>query len=107
MSLRVSRWSLLTRFGVLSVVALAVLAVALGHVLKRQIEARALSGAEDVAELVARAGVQPNLTMADLRDGMTPQRIAVFDRQMRAGVLRQTRDPAHQDLRLPPADDLV
>ena len=91
MSLRVSRWSLLTRFGVLSVVALAVLAVALGHVLKRQIEARALSGAEDVAELVARAGVQPNLTMADVRDGMTPQRIAVFDRQMRAGVLGQTR----------------
>ena len=91
MNLRLSRWSLLTRFGVLSVVALAVLAVALGHVLKRQIEARALSGAEDVAELVAGAGVQPNLTMADVRNGMTPQRIAEFDRRMRAGVLGDTR----------------
>ena len=74
MNLRVSRWSLLTRFGVMSVLALAVLAVALGHVLKRQIEARALSGAEAIAVLVAEAGVQPNLTTADVRDGMTPGR---------------------------------
>ena len=91
MKLGLSRWSLLTRFGVLSVVALTVLAVALGHVLKRQIEARALAGAEEVAELVAAAGVQPNLTMADVRNGMTPQRIAEFDRRMRAGVLGDTR----------------
>src|SRR3954470_2882382 len=91
MNLRMSHWSLLTRFGVLSVVALTVLAVSLGHVLKRQIEARALSGAEEVAELVARAGVQPNLTMADVRNGMTPQRIADFDRRMRAGVMGDGR----------------
>ena len=91
MNLRVSRWSLLTRFGVMSVLALAVLAVALGHVLKRQIEARALSGAEAIAVLVAEAGVQPNLTTADVRDGMTPERIAEFDGLMRAGVLGDKR----------------
>ena len=35
--------------------------------------------------------MQPNLTTADVRDGMTPQRIAEFDRRMRAGVLGDTR----------------
>src|SRR6188472_144881 len=91
MSLRTSRWSLLTRFGVMSVFALALLAAALGHVLKRQIEARALKGAEQFAMLVARAGVQPNLTPADLRDGMTPQRIAEFDRKLQVSVFGDGR----------------
>ncbi len=86
MSLRTSRWSLLTRFGVMSVVALALLAVALAHVLKRQIEARALSSAEEVAVLVARAGVQPNLTPADVRDGMTAQRVEEFDQRLQVSV---------------------
>ena len=86
MSLRTTRWSLLTRFGVMSFLALAVLAVALAHVLKGQIEARALSSAEEVAVLVARAGVQPNLTRDDLHHGMTPQRVEELDRRLEVSV---------------------
>ena len=69
MSLRVSRWSLLARFGVMSIVALGILAGALALVLKGQIEARALTGAEEVGVLIARAGVQPNLTPSDCVTG--------------------------------------
>jgi diguanylate cyclase (GGDEF)-like protein len=90
MSLRISRWSLLTRFGVMSVVALAVLAVALAHVLKRQIEARAVAGAEEVGILIARAGVQPNLTPADIRDGMSPERIDELDQRLAVSVFKDT-----------------
>ena len=90
MSLRVSRWSLLARFGVMSVVALGILAGALAHVLKGQIEARALAGAEAVGVLIARAGVQPNLTPSDVRDGMSPQRIDELDRRLQASVLGDT-----------------
>jgi diguanylate cyclase (GGDEF)-like protein len=90
MSFRVSRWSLLTRFGVMSVVALAVLAVALAHVLKRQIEARAVAGAEEVGILIARAGVQPNLTPADVREGMSPERIDELDQRLAVSVFRDT-----------------
>jgi diguanylate cyclase (GGDEF)-like protein len=90
MALRVSRWSLLTRFGVMSVVALAVIAVALGQVLRRQIESRALTSAEEVGVLIARAGVQPNLTPADIRVGMTRERIDELDRRLAVSVFRDT-----------------
>ena len=70
----------------MSFLALAILAVALAHVLKGQIEARALSSAEEVAVLVARAGVQPNLTRDDLRHGMTPQRVEELDRRLQVSV---------------------
>jgi diguanylate cyclase (GGDEF)-like protein len=81
-----SRWSLLARFGVMSVVALVILAAALAQVLKRQIEGRALSGAEEVAVVVARAAVQPNLTPSDVRDGMSQARIEELDRSLQVGV---------------------
>ncbi|HEX6025329.1 MAG TPA: EAL domain-containing protein [Solirubrobacter sp.] len=74
----------------MSVVALAVLAVALAHVLKRQIEARAVKGAEEVGILIARAAVQPNLTPADIRDGMSPERIDELDEQLAGTVFRDT-----------------
>ena len=75
MARRLSRLSLLTRFGVLSVVMLALLAVVLGHVSKREIEARAVTAAEETAVLVARAGVQPNLKQEDLHGTMRAERI--------------------------------
>jgi diguanylate cyclase (GGDEF)-like protein len=83
---RISRWSLLTRFGVLSVLALVILAAALAHVLKRQFETRALSSAEEVAVLVAGAAVQPNLRPSDLHEGMSLARIEELDRSLKVGV---------------------
>jgi diguanylate cyclase (GGDEF)-like protein len=86
--LRTSRWSLLTRFGVMSAAALAVLALLLGLLLKRQIESRARAGAEEAAVLIARAGVQTNVTEDDLRQGFTPQRLDELDRRLQVGVFR-------------------
>jgi diguanylate cyclase (GGDEF)-like protein len=82
--------SLLTRFGVISVVTLALLAGALGHVITREIEARAVTAAQDTAVLVARAGVQPNLRPADLQGPMSPERIAELDRRLQVGVFADT-----------------
>src|SRR3954470_22769000 len=90
MSLRLSRLSLLARFGVLSIAALALLAGVLGFMLKRQIEARAMSEAEEVAVLIARAGVQPNLTPIDLRGELSSERLAQLDRRMQVGVFADT-----------------
>jgi diguanylate cyclase (GGDEF)-like protein len=90
MSLRLSRLSLLARFGVLSIAALALLAGVLGLVLKRQIEARAMREAEEVAVLIARAGVQPNLTPADLRGELSSARLAELDRRLQVGVFADT-----------------
>src|SRR4051812_2626297 len=90
MSLKLSRWSLLTRFGVLSIAALALLAGVLGLVLKRQIESRTMSEAEEVAVLIARAAVQPNLTPVDLHGKLSPERLAELDRRLQVGVFAET-----------------
>src|SRR5689334_15886944 len=90
MARRLSRLSLLTRFGVLSVVMLAALAAVLGHVSKREIEARAITAAEETAVLVARAGVQPNLKLDDLHATMSADRIAELDRRLQVGVFADT-----------------
>src|SRR4051794_41580837 len=103
MSLRLSRMSLLARFGVLSIVALSLLAGVLGFVLKRQIEARAMSEAEEVAVLIARAGVQPNLTPADLRGGLSSERLAQLDRRPQARGFSHTGAPRGQNFKPTPA----
>ena len=90
MSLKLSRLSLLTRFGVLSIAAFALLAGVLGFVLKHQIEVRAMREAEEVAVLIARAGVQPNLTPADLRGKLSSERLATLDRRLQVGVFADT-----------------
>ena len=90
MSSRLTRMSLLARFGVLSVVMLVLLAAALGFVFKRQIEARAKSEAEEVAVLVARAAVQPNLTPRDLQGVMSPERLRELDRRLQTSVFADT-----------------
>jgi len=84
---RISRWSLLTRFGVLSVLALALLAAVLAHVLKRQIETRAMRASEATAVVIASAAVQPNLRPQDLSEGMSARRIEELDRALKVGVL--------------------
>ena len=90
MSLQLSRMSLLTRFGVLSVAMLVLLAAALSFVFKHQIEARAKSEAEEIAVLVARAAVQPNLTPADLHGTLRPERLRELDQRLQTDVFADT-----------------
>ena len=60
------RLSLLGKFSVLSLVAMVLLAVSIGVVLRDRIEARALRKAEDVTRVANRLAIAPNLTRADL-----------------------------------------
>ncbi len=90
MSLKLSRMSLLARFGVLSVAMLVLLAAALGFVFKQQIEARAKSEAEEIAVLVARAAVQPNLRPADLHGTLRPERLQELDQHLQTEVFADT-----------------
>ena len=90
MSLKLSRMSLLARFGVLSVAMLVLLAAALSFVFKHQIEARAKSEAEEIAVLVARAAVQPNLTPADLHGTLSPERLRELDQRLQTDVFTDT-----------------
>ena len=46
--------------------------------------------AEEVAVLIARAGVQPNLTPVDLRGKLSATRVAELDRRLQIGVFADT-----------------
>jgi diguanylate cyclase (GGDEF)-like protein len=74
--------SLVTRFALMTVAALAVLGVVLAQLLHGQIKARALNSAEEAASLVARAGVQADLTPEEIARGFSPRRLAELDRRL-------------------------
>ena len=101
---RFARASLLTRFSALTLLALVVLAVVLGHVLEARIEARALENAEAAATLVARAVVQPTLRPAEVRHGFTRGRLDELDDRLHVdghgftrGRLDELDDRLHVD----------
>lgn len=77
--------SLLARFSLLSLVAVAVLGGVLAHVLRGQIERRALTNAAQSAVLVSRFGIQPQLFAAELNDGLSSEAVAALDQRLRAG----------------------
>jgi diguanylate cyclase (GGDEF)-like protein len=84
---RVSRVSLLARFGVLSAVLLAGLGMVLAVALKDTVQNRALVQAEHAAANVARMGVEPLLHVSDFQAGrIDPQRLARLRSTLRAGV---------------------
>jgi diguanylate cyclase (GGDEF)-like protein len=73
---RVRTTSLLTRFGVVSLVLTIAVGAVLSSVLSGAIEARARQQAEDAALMAVRLGLQPQFTPADLRDGFDAERLA-------------------------------
>src|SRR6266487_1714671 len=76
---------LLGRFSVLSLVATVLLGMVVGATLRSQIKHRAIENAGQSASLVARFGIQPQLTKSDLTDGLNKQEIAALDGILRAG----------------------
>ncbi|SFF56169.1 putative bifunctional diguanylate cyclase/phosphodiesterase [Blastococcus tunisiensis] len=68
--------SLLTRFGVVSLLLTIALGVVLSAVLSSAIEDRARQQAEDAALMAVRLGLQPQLTPADLAGGFDAARLA-------------------------------
>jgi diguanylate cyclase (GGDEF)-like protein len=73
---RVRTTSLLTRFGVVSLVLTLAVGAVLSSVLSGAIEARARQQAEDAALMAVRLGIQPHFSPADLRDGFDAGRLA-------------------------------
>src|ERR671925_1772761 len=88
---RLSRLSLLGRFGLLSAVAILGLGLALGLALNHVIEQRAVATASGEAEVVARLGVQPLLTPTDMGRGFGPERIAELDQALAGNGLVGTQ----------------
>jgi diguanylate cyclase (GGDEF)-like protein len=82
MTRRLARTSLLTRFSVTTLALLAVLGVGLGQLLEARIHERARASAEEAAALVARAGVQANLTPGEVERGFRESRLDQLDRQL-------------------------
>jgi diguanylate cyclase (GGDEF)-like protein len=119
----VSKLSLVQKFGLLSLAAFALLGLALAYTLRVQVRTQATASAAQAAELVARLGIQPHLRPEDLRDGLTPGRVAELDRLLEGGRLgkqvvrlkiwsRESRVVYSEDSRLigrvyPPSEDLL
>jgi diguanylate cyclase (GGDEF)-like protein len=82
---RLPRIGLLGRFSLLSLVATVLLGVALGATLESQIRSRAIHDAAGSAELVARFGIQPQLSAASLKDGLSPEAVTALNGLLRAG----------------------
>jgi signal transduction histidine kinase len=81
------RLSLLGKFAVASLIPIVALGVALGRVLEVQIRNQALSNAKQSAALVARLGIQPQLSAADLSRGLTTARYRSLDAALRGGFV--------------------
>jgi diguanylate cyclase (GGDEF)-like protein len=83
-----ARLSLTQRVALLSLLPTVALGVVLARVLQHQIVDRTLADATQSAELVARVGIQPRLSQADLRHGLTPAAIRGLDRQLQSSSVR-------------------
>src|ERR1051325_11003638 len=77
-----ARISLLGRFTAMGVIVVAALGVAIGLVLKQQIERRALERTVQEARMIAQLGVQPSLEKSDLRYPIPLARMNELDEQI-------------------------
>jgi diguanylate cyclase (GGDEF)-like protein len=76
----------------LSLIPIVALGLILARVLQAQIVERALTDADQSAQLIARIGIQPRVTPHDLRYGMNAEGVRNLDEQLRARSV--TRDLA-------------
>ena len=76
--------SLLGRFTVMGVVVVAALGLAIGLVLKHQIEQRALAHAVQNTRVLAEMGVQSQVRSGDLRYPIDLERLNEIDREIGA-----------------------
>ena len=76
--------SLLGRFTAMGLVVVAALGLAIGFVLKHQIEERALAHAVQNARMIAEVGVGSQLGNGDLRYPVSLERLAEIDREIGA-----------------------
>lgn len=72
------------KVALLSLVPILVMGFVLARVLQAQIVSRALRDADQSAQLLAHIGIQPQLSPADLRRGLSPAGVRALDNQLRA-----------------------
>ncbi len=73
----------------MSLVPIVALGILLARVIQAQVVSRALSDADQSAQLIARIGIQPRLTPHDLRYGLSAQGVRALDNQLRARSVTQ------------------
>ncbi len=83
------RLTLTRQVALLSLVPIVALGFILARVLQAQIVSRALSDADQSAQLIARIGIQPRLTPRDLRYGLSAAGVRSLDEQLRARSVTQ------------------
>jgi len=83
---RLPRIGLLGRFSLLSLLVTLLLGVALAATLESQIHKRAIHDSASSAQLVARFGIQPQLSPAALKDGLSPEAVSALDELLGAGL---------------------
>ncbi len=81
--------SLTGQVALLSLIPIVALGVVLAHVLQSRIVARTLADAAQSATLVAHLGIQPRLTRAELRHGLSAQDVRSLDEQLRERSVRR------------------
>jgi diguanylate cyclase (GGDEF)-like protein len=79
-----SRLTLTRQVALMSLVPIVALGFLLARVLQAQIVSRALTDADQSAQLIARIGIQPRLTPRDLRQGLSAAGVLSLDNQLRA-----------------------
>ena len=82
------RLGLLGRFSILSLAAFVLLGFVLARTLQGQVRERSLANARQTAEVLAKFGIQPQLSPADLRRGLSPEKIRALNEGVRTSLLR-------------------
>jgi diguanylate cyclase (GGDEF)-like protein len=81
--------TLTRQVALMSLVPIVALGFILARVLQAQIVSRALTDADQSAQLIARIGIQPRLTPHDLRYGLSATGVRSLDDQLRARSVTQ------------------
>ncbi len=87
--LRVPKLGLVPRFALLSFALIALVGVVVGRSINADVRARNIASAKQTAILVSRLGVQPMLSAAILRDGLSEQDFAALDETLDHEALRR------------------
>src|ERR1700728_2357 len=88
-SLLGGRLGLTHQVALLSLLPMVVFGFILARVLQAQIVSRTLADASEAARIIAHIGIEPHLSPADLRDGLTAAGVRELDRQLSARSVTQ------------------
>ena len=87
MAARLPRLSLLGKFALVSLIPIVLLGLVLAKTLQVQIRNQALTSARQLAALVARLDIRPQLKPDDLSQGLTQVRLQRLDQALHAGLV--------------------